>query len=297
MLSGTEVSQADVVVEMLSAVYVRLRQRLPAPLLLVLRRLSPLLRLARRLDPKKPTVLPLSGPLAGHRMRVGPPYHWAMAYGHYEPAVCRVIEQTVRPGWTAVDIGAHIGYVSLLLAKCVGPSGRVFAFEPLPENVVVLRENVALNGYQNIRVESMAVADISGTAELYDGPTTSQATIHAAGEGIPRIVQTCSLDDYLRLQGFPKVDFVKVDVEGAEGLVIAGMKAVLARSQPILLIELHGEVARPAVAALAQAGSRLLMVTEDGDPTPWDPSNPIGHSHCLALPGNSVGAQQNGETG
>ena len=268
----------------LSAIYVRLRQSLPAPLVIALRRLSPLLHVARRLDPKKPTVLPLIGPLAGHRMRVGPPYHWAMAYGHYEPAVCRVLEQTVRAGWTAVDVGAHIGYMSLLLAKCVGPGGKVLAFEPLPENVALLLENVALNGYHNIRVESMAVAQGSGTARLYDGPTTSQATLHTAGEGASRMVGACSLDDYFRLQGFPQVDFVKVDVEGAEGLVVTGAREVLARSQPIWVIELHGEAARPAVTALAQAGYRLLLVTESAAPTPWAPSNPIGHSHCLALP-------------
>ena len=268
----------------LSKIYVRLRQQLPAPLLTVLHRLSPLLYLARRLDPKELTVLPLSDPLKGHRMRVGPPYHWAMVYGHYEPAVCRAIEQTVRSGWTAVDIGAHLGYLTLLLAKCVQSSGRVFAFEPLSENLQVLRENVALNGYENVHIEDMAVTNVSGTIDLYDGPTTSQATVLATQDGIGHTVEACSLDDYFESRGFPKVDLVKVDVEGAEGLVIRGMTKVLTRSRPTMLIELHGEAARPAVTALAQVGYQLLILTEGGDPLPWEPSDQIRHSHCLALP-------------
>ena len=80
------------------------------------------------------------------------------------------------------------------------------------------------------------------------------------------------------------MDLVKVDVEGAEGLVVRGMTEVLTRSRPIMLIELHGEAARSAVTALAQVGYQLLILTEGGGPLPWEPSDQIGHSHCLALP-------------
>jgi len=191
----------------------------------------------------------------------------------------------VKPGWTVVDLGAHIGYFSLLLAKCVGPTGKVFAFEPLPSNVALLRENVALNSYEDIiRVEAQAVTDASGFVDLHDGPTPFQASMVWYQGNAGRIVPACSLDDFFRPQGFPQIDFQKVDVEGAESLVIAGMETILTQSKPVLLLELHGEAARPGLERLIEANYQLWSIGWEMEIKRRNPSMTIGHEHCLAVP-------------
>lgn len=205
-------------------------------------------------------IVPLSGPLVGHRMRLDLRYGRGMAYGDYEPAVVRAIQTWVQPGWTVVDIGSQVGYMTLLLAQRVGPTGRVFAFEPMPANFAALRENITLNGYQNVTPVQAAVSNTAGYMRLHrmdSRELSATATLvtpaeHEAG-GID--VATARLDDAIPLDRRP-LRFVKIDVEGAEGWVLEGMADILARDRPILLVEIHplagGE--NPTVRLLQAAG-------------------------------------------
>ncbi len=268
----------------LSLWYVWLRQRAPAPLITWLHRWPLLVAISRYLDSRRPLIISLPPPLNGHRAHLNFQTR-GLAYIKYEPHVCEVIQDIVKPGWMVIDVGAHIGYFSLLLAKCVGLNGRVFAFEPLPSNVALLRENIALNNYESIvRVEAQAVADASGIVSLHDGPTTSEASIMWYEENTEHAVPAVSLDDYFRPLGFPHVDFLKVDVEGAESLVIAGMETIISQSEPIFLLELHGEVARPGVERLMRAGYELWSVSKQMEIEKRNLTASIGHEHCLAIP-------------
>jgi FkbM family methyltransferase len=182
-------------------------------------------------------IVPLSGALEGHRMRLNWRHHKRYALGMYEPMVVEIIAKTVKPGWVCADVGAFIGYYTLLLAKSVGATGKVIAFEPFPSNFQILCENIALNGYQNVVLENKAVMDKSQTVNFRS--TVTKGLDHGVsvmtGFGMYHAV---SLDDYWGNRT-DRLNFVKIDVEGAEAAVLKGMERVMRRDRPILLVELH----------------------------------------------------------
>ncbi|MHB8624630.1 MAG: FkbM family methyltransferase [Aggregatilineales bacterium] len=125
-----------------------------------------------------------------------------MVWGEYEPESCAAILRHVRPGMCVLDIGAHIGYHTLLLSKQVGHAGQVICFEPLSENRLLLHENLRLNGLaMQVTIEPMAVADRVSLTLLKYGPSTSQASLTSITtspfEG--EVVPVCDLDSYCEL--------------------------------------------------------------------------------------------------
>lgn len=232
-------------------------------------------------------IVPLSGPLAGHRMRLDLRYGRGMAYGDYEPAVVRAIQTWVQPGWTVVDIGSQVGYMTLLLAQRVGPSGHVFAFEPMPANFAALRENVALNGYANVTLSQTAVSNTAGRTRLrqVDSRTLSAtATLVTAGGpdtgGLE--VETGRLDDLIPPARRP-VGLVKMDVEGAEGWVLEGMRDILAQDRPLLLVEIHPlpDQRNPTIELLQAVGYAIEPLEPTGQAATIGPHY-VGH--VLARP-------------
>jgi len=224
---------------------------------------NPLRRLMNGTRGTDPEVFELAEPLHGCRMKLIWQLHKAFIFGTYEPQVVAQLQEIVKPGWTTLDVGAYLGYYSLLLSRLVGPAGKVIAFEALPEVHAALDENIRMNDCHNVVVENRAVARSSGVASLdrnAAGPLPSTATLCKGGA---LSVTAVSLDDYLR--GRPRrVALAKIDVEGTEGDVLEGMAEVLRRDGPVLLIELHrfdqwGE-RHPALQFLRRHGyaARLL---------------------------------------
>jgi FkbM family methyltransferase len=210
-----------------------------------------------------PAVFSVAEPLRGHRMRL----HWqtqkGYVFGTFEPDVTAAIQCAVQPGQVAVDLGANIGYYTLLLAKLVGPHGKVFAFEPVPIIFKVLKENVLMNGYQSVVLENKAVTNCSGRVRISTmdtDPLTATASI-VSGRGVE--VQAVSLDDYFRGAG-ERVSFVKMDVEHAENQVIEGMEALLRRDRPTMVIELHAFDTlgdrHPALLRVKAAGYSIVFL-------------------------------------
>jgi FkbM family methyltransferase len=138
------------------------------------------------------------------------------------------IREHVKPGMTVVDLGANIGLYTLQFASLVGPSGRVFAFEPGPLSFGLLKTNLALNGYRNVTVENAAVSDFSGETELHIC-STGESDNRIAGfetyesERVP--VRCFALDDYFKPG--TRVDFIKIDIQGAEAKALQGMRRML----------------------------------------------------------------------
>lgn len=176
-------------------------------------------------------------------MRVDWATQRAFIYGSWEPEVQRAVVSLVREGYRTFDIGAHIGYYTLILSKLVGNSGSVVAFEPLSDNFQVLRENIAVNSCFQTEPVAKAVWHSSGQLEL--------AVQADAAESFPRrasamtkvgerrvLVDAVSLDD-LWANRTESVDFIKIDVEGAEEQVLRGAREMITRSHPAFLIELH----------------------------------------------------------
>ena len=184
----------------------------------------------------------------------------------YEPHVTRQVAARLRPGMAFVDLGANCGYFSLLAASS---GARVHAFEPGARNLWLLRRNAALNGF-DIDIHPHAVA---GREELvaYD-PIEGNGAISALGDGFPaegqQVLRTVTLDGAL---GGRRVDAIKMDVEGAEGLVLDGAEAVLAH-RPTLFAELapaslgavSGTSAASFLERLERMGYRLAIVPKNG---------------------------------
>ena len=189
-------------------------------------------------------VVRIGGPLGGQSMRVNWALHKTYVFGTHEPAVVRGLEELVQPGWTVIDVGANIGYFTLLMANRVGPRGKVIAFEPLAENFRILQENIRLNGHRNVVAENCALMSSSERVELRSatpGAITWVASVRVKQDSAveSESVEAISLDEYVQKKGIAKVDFLKIDVEGAEESVLEGATNVLSTDRPVLLIELH----------------------------------------------------------
>jgi FkbM family methyltransferase len=184
--------------------------------------------------------------------------------GTYEPEMQSALGELIKPGMTVYDVGANVGYVTLMLAKLTGSQGRVYAFEALPDNVERLRRNVELNGF-NDRVSIFSGAVAVGVGEVKFLVHSSGGMGKAAGsagrdEQYQReiIVPSTSLDEFVYTQGNPPPQAVKMDIEGGEVMALPGMRRVLAEARPLMLMELHGpESARAAWEALTATGYRL----------------------------------------
>lgn len=176
----------------------------------------------------------------GFRMRCDPG-DWVgqhiLATGTWEDMTTAVIQACVRPGGTVVDIGANIGFYTLLLSQLVTKTGRVLAFEPMPLARERLHTNLRLNGVSNVEVREQALAAQSGPAQFFLGPrdhTSISSLQQIEGAEVINVVCT-TLDTAVR--DCRRIDFLKMDVEGAEGEVFAGAFETLRRGVPYVVAE------------------------------------------------------------
>jgi FkbM family methyltransferase len=169
--------------------------------------------------------------------------------GLHEVAVQELLERLCKPGLVFYDIGAHLGFFSFGVANCVGPKGRVFAFEPDPENCGRIKEMVIRNNLQSRLAVVEAAAwsyTSSGGVPFRRGSSNAHGGVLADGiapvltDGGVQLVSAISLDDFLR-KGNPGADVVKIDVEGGECEVLKGSEELFSRSRPTLLCEVHHE--------------------------------------------------------
>jgi FkbM family methyltransferase len=156
--------------------------------------------------------------------------------GTYEPEQTRLFQQYIPAGATVFDVGAHVGYYTVLSAVLTGPRGRVFAFEPNPVNHSFLQRHVALNAFANVTIENAAVSDRNGTASFAFG--TGSGTGHL-DEGGALQVRTLRLDDYCARHDV-RPGFMKIDVEGAELDVLQGAGDTLRDYHPVIFLSTHG---------------------------------------------------------
>lgn len=195
-----------------------------------------LLRLPLRLIPARAVLPILHGRLRGQWWIAGAGNHGCWL-GGYERRMRRAFEQRVAPGSVVFDLGAHAGFYTLLASVLVGPRGKVFAFEPLPDNLLFLRRHLELNGVDNVTVLQRAVSDGSGTAPFRRAASRSMGRIEEHGS---LRVQTVSLDELVAGGEVPPPDFIKIDIEGAEAVALAGARATLQRSHPTIFLATHG---------------------------------------------------------
>jgi FkbM family methyltransferase len=184
-----------------------------------------------------------------------------MAYGLYELDTTRLLKRLIKPGDHFVDAGANIGYFALLASKLVGPTGHIDAFEPHPLNRARLLEHLHDNGVENcVRVHDVALSDRGGVATMNmpapDAGNHGMASMFASGDAVE--VRMARMDESLA-GAKPRV--IKMDVEGAEPLAVAGMAALLQVEHPPLIIaEYNVDAAKQAGFAPREFIDRILAI-------------------------------------
>lgn len=167
---------------------------------------------------------------------------WVFLFSHFylflkkytDAAETSFMKKVIKPGDVVLDIGACLGYYTLLFAKIVGETGRVFAFEPNPENFALLKKNVDKNGYKNIILANKAVSNETGKIKMYLSEYhKADHRIYDSGDGREAIaIEAMRLDDYFKNYN-GQIDFIKIDVQGAEGKVIQGMALLLQKNKAL----------------------------------------------------------------
>jgi FkbM family methyltransferase len=187
-----------------------------------------------------------SGPAKGLRFDAGP-HTQRFASGHYERPVQEALAMQVSRGDVCYDIGANLGFFSVLLGRLAGPSGLVYAFEPVPGNASIIERNARLNQLPSVEVLRVALCGVDGREELLLAHHVGGAVLKSAGTppdlAGSLMVETASLDTLVERQRIKPPNIVKIDVEGAEMDVLQGMERVLRKWAPILFVELDDETA------------------------------------------------------
>ena len=157
-------------------------------------------------------------------------------HGIYEPEETRLIQSLVRPGAAILDLGANIGYYTLLLARAAGPDGKVFAFEPHPVLFELLEKNIKLNGYKNVVLFPNAVSDHPGKLKLFvDNFYNLDHRIYPSETHTTGIdIEAVTVDSLLAK--VPGIDLIKMDIQGAELLALRGMQQLIRRSEHVTMM-------------------------------------------------------------
>jgi len=192
-----------------------------------------------------------------------------------EPRTIALQKRLLRPGDTAIDVGAHVGFHALVAARCVGPTGQVLALDPQPYNADRILTNSALNGVDNILVVVAAAGASAGTIELHNQKPSDKARLTALGVGVGDLparfeVPLVALDALCARRGIAAIRLLKIDVEGYEAEVLAGAARILAATDHVIfewLPDSDPAATARIVGMLQAAGFALRQV----DGSPWTP--------------------------
>ncbi|NDJ77940.1 MAG: FkbM family methyltransferase, partial [Chloroflexi bacterium] len=207
------------------------------------RPLKGLTRLANTLDRWLPAY---AGPVRfpdGTRMHLdsrNPAERWLIFSGDYQPALTHLLSQHTPRGGYALDVGANLGFYTLKFAQWTGPDGRVAAFEANPALAQRLEEQVTLNDFAHVAVVAQPVHSQAETLTFYISASPGKSSIHSAHVAAPTetlTLQAITLDAYLHQHDWPRLDVVKMDIEGNDCNALLGARETLARFRPVIVFE------------------------------------------------------------
>lgn len=187
--------------------------------------------------------------------------------------------RVIRPGDTVYDLGANVGFYTLLASRLAGSSGRVFAFEPVPRNIRYLERHLLLNGCCNVTVIEAAVAETSGTAHFGERKSYSEGRLVGTDddERGAYSVRVVALDDLVQQGELLPPRVLKIDVEGAEYRALQGCRSTLTHARPSILLSTHSRVVREQCVGL------LAGLDYDVQPM-FDPHGVDTQSELFATP-------------
>ncbi len=227
-------------------------------------------KLARKIYRPLTSTLPEVIALKGVLLHIPRNLAYSYVLHEHEPQTQQIIQKFVKPGMTVVDVGANIGYLTLLMAKIVGPAGKVYAVEPGRDNLAYLHKNIELNGVRNVRILPVAAGAERQSRNLY---LRKAGTLHSLYENNQAIaetmqVQVAPLDELVQEK---QIDFVKIDVEGGEIDVLRGMSKILQFNPGLRLIvewnpsalKRAGHEAEELPNLLHKIGFHISVINED----------------------------------
>lgn len=180
-------------------------------------------------------------------MQVNPAEHIQQQlfwYGYYEKSLGDILKKLVKPGDVFLDIGANIGYFSLLIANHVSTT-KVISFEPVSDLFQKLKDNISINDFKNITAINAAVGEMNVERELFLsgsdnlGMSSFQQPENFSGQ--KEMVKVITIDEWFKRAGLAKIDIIKLDVEGSELAALTGMKEILPNFKPIVIVEINSE--------------------------------------------------------
>lgn len=250
---------------------------------------------ARRIFPRMP--IPLRLPCGVWWLAEKNFLDQKLLFGEYETMERRFVKRLLRRDMTVVDVGAHHGLYTLLASKCVGWHGRVVAIEPSPRELVRLERHLRLNRSSNVELIPCAAGEDSGEAELYVVNRFNDACNSLRPPATPEPVRTACvkvrrLDDILSELDISKVDFLKLDAEGAELSVLYGAVKLLTRNpRPAMLVEVQdirtkpwGYAAREILQFLIRMDYQWFAIAAKGALLPISCNQETYDANLVALP-------------
>lgn len=216
-----------------------------------------ILRAPLRLIPRSAVVPILQGPLRGKRWTVGSSTHGCWL-GSYEYEKQKALQRELKAGDVMYDVGANVGFYSLLASVLVGESGHVYAFEPAPGNLAALKKHLKMNRVRNCTVIEAAVSATDGNAAF--DPSEDRSTGHLAETGGVR-VRTLTLDRLIHDGAVRPPTLMKIDIEGAEPDCLRGASDIIQSFRPVIFLATHGrEVHASCCEILVQWNYRLISL-------------------------------------
>lgn len=196
----------------------------------------------------------------------------------YEPNQTKIVKKYVHEGDVVIDVGAHVGYYTLLMAQLVGKNGKVYSFEPDPVNFELLKKSVEINGFENVVLIQKAVSDTTEKIKLFLGDNDSainriyDAKLGDAKKSID--VESITIDEYFK-ENDKLFNFIKIDSEGSEAKIINGMEKFLTKNRKLImmteffpfLIKKSGDEPKQYLKSLENSGFELYNILDDNKET------------------------------
>ncbi len=173
------------------------------------------------------------------------PAKWARYFENdYEKENIAFLTKACKPGMTVIDIGAHLGLMSVIIAKLVGPKGKVYAFEPTPGTFLILKKIIALNKFNDIISPiNKAASNFTGLVDFFidenEGSNANSLVNRSDKNRTSQKTQVDTLDNIVTDLKLQKLDLIKIDAEGSELDVLEGAKAVVLKYKPIIVLAIH----------------------------------------------------------
>lgn len=221
-----------------------------------------LLRVPLRAMPKSAIVPIMQGPLRGKRWVVGSSTHGCWL-GSYEFPKQNMFIREIKEGDVVFDVGAHVGFYTLLSSQLVGEQGQVVSFEPFPPNLMYLKRHIQLNTLKNVKVVEKAVSNRAGTMTFEIGPSSSMGHLAEQVSDKSIEVETVVLDEFVRKANLPVPNLMKIDIEGAEFDCLVGARDLLQNNPIKIFLATHGaNVHRKCLSFLNELGYEIRSLSE-----------------------------------